>query len=580
MTKNEIDALIEKGLKQPIWGNWYIKEKIGSGSFSAVYRAEAVRINRTDSAALKIEPITDDGKLFLDEERRRSYIDRKRLAVESESTIMYRLKNCPYVVSYEEEDMQEINIDGKFEGYYFLIRMELLTCIYDKIKNRQMDFSEKNIMKMARDIARGIKAAHEIGVIHRDIKPSNFFVSEHGTYKLGDFNVSKKTDFAKTFAGTDGYLAPEIYAAKADADSHYTNQADIYSFGICLYQLMNDLYFPFEKEYDNDTAFDMRMKGTPLPPPTRASQAFARIILKSCEFSEKSRYRNMDEFLKDLDIAEGRIAIAPTPQPPPPVQRNIPTNQPAANPIPRNAPMRQNPSEIRKPIPPPQNPPSQGMYRNMPSNPPSTYNTPYIPPPPPSNQPVNYGFPPAPANGIMNLGVQNNQNKRITREEFIHMLMKCFEGFYYDMHVIKFIYCMDSPMYRGKWYSGALAEIKKYYSSRISVGEHIFLVKPTASSLFKGELDAGFTLTDQNIYFSYRSDQSIIPVNDIIEFEPQYRPSKNGYVLNVKYIFNKQEWLRSLVSYDKRIVKFCDKLNEFLKIYHECYPLIDPNRFY
>lgn len=39
--------------------------------------------------------------------------------------------------------MQEINIDGKFEVYYFLIRMELLTCIYDKIKNRQMDFSEK-----------------------------------------------------------------------------------------------------------------------------------------------------------------------------------------------------------------------------------------------------------------------------------------------------------------------------------------------------------------------------------------------------------------------------------------------------
>lgn len=79
MTKNEIDTLIEKELKQHIWGNWYIKEKIGSSSFSAVYRAEAVRINRTDSAALKIEPITDDGKLFLDEERRRSYIDRKNL---------------------------------------------------------------------------------------------------------------------------------------------------------------------------------------------------------------------------------------------------------------------------------------------------------------------------------------------------------------------------------------------------------------------------------------------------------------------------------------------------------------------
>ncbi len=172
------------------------------------------------------------------------------------------------------------------------------------------------------------------------------------------------------------------------------------------------------------------------------------------------------------------------------------------------------------------------------------------------------------------------QNQLITREEFIHMLMKCFEGFYYDMHIIKFIYCIDSPLYRGKWYSGALSEIKKYYSSRISSSEHIFLIKPTSSSLFKGELDAGFALTDKNIYFSYRSEPSVIPISNILEFEPQFRPSKNGYVLNVKYIYNNRQWIRSLVSYDKRIVKFSDKLNDFLKIHHECYDLIDPNRFY
>ncbi len=569
MTKNEITAIIEKGLKQPIWGNWYIKEKIGSGSFSAVYRAEAIRINRIDSAALKVEPITDDGKLFLDEERRRSYIDRKRLAVENESTIMYRLKNCPYVVSYEEEDMQEINIDGKFEGYYFLIRMELLTCIYDKIKKRQMDFSEKNIMKLARDIARGIKAAHDIGVIHRDIKPSNFFVSDHGTYKLGDFNVSKKTDFARTFAGTDGYLAPEIYAAKADAVSSYTNQADIYSFGICLYQFMNDLYFPFEKEYDTDTAFDMRMKGFRLPPPSRASQAFAEIILKACEFSEKKRYRNMDEFLSDLDIAERKFTIKPNPNTPPPLMRqNIPTGRPTSNTFSDNSPIPRDFPEKRRPVPPT----SQNNYRNMPSNQPSTYNDPAIPPPRQSDR---FNFPPP--NKMMNFSAQN---QLITREEFIHMLMKCFEGFYYDMHIIKFIYCIDSPLYRGKWYSGALSEIKKYYSSRISSSEHIFLIKPTSSSLFKGELDAGFALTDKNIYFSYRSEPSVIPISNILEFEPQFRPSKNGYVLNVKYIYNNRQWIRSLVSYDKRIVKFSDKLNDFLKIHHECYDLIDPNRFY
>ncbi len=302
MNIQEISSIIKTHVKEPLWQNWYIKEKIGEGSFSVVYKIEAQRPTRTDYSALKIEVITADNSLFYDEARKRSSIEARKITVQNESAIMYRLRNSPYIVTYEEEDMQEIYIDGNFEGYLFLVKMELLNCVTSIIKYRKMDFSEINIIRLALDIGRGIKAAHDIGVIHRDIKPGNFFLSPDGVYKLGDFNISKQTQTARTFAGTEGYLAPEVYRAKVNVDDSYTTQADIYSFGICLYQFMNNLYFPFEKTSMTDEAIERRMNGESLPRPENASKEFGDIILKACAFNPKARFRTIDEMLSSLEI--------------------------------------------------------------------------------------------------------------------------------------------------------------------------------------------------------------------------------------------------------------------------------------
>lgn len=306
MDRNEITKFIKNNLKQPLWGNWYIKgEEIGSGAFSSVYIVEAKRMNRLDRAALKIEPVTAEGQLFFDEERKRSFIEHRKKMIENESKIMYKLKKCPYIVSYEEEDVQELRINGNFEGYLFLMRMELLESVSKLIKDKKMDFSEANIIKLAKQIGQGIKAAHDIGAIHRDIKPDNFFLSDDGIYKLGDFNVSKQSNIASTFAGTYGYLAPEIYYAKSELNSRYTKQADIYSFGICLYQLINELRFPFEENLFVEDAINKRMSGESFSKPKSASNEFGGIILKACAFDTNDRYQTIDEMLEDLNRLEG-----------------------------------------------------------------------------------------------------------------------------------------------------------------------------------------------------------------------------------------------------------------------------------
>lgn len=305
--KDIIEDIILKDVKQPLWENWYIREKIGSGAFAIVYRVEAKRPGRIDSSALKIEVVTSGDQVFADNSMKLSFLASKQAMVENETQMMVDLRDCPNIVRYEDETMKELYIDGEFEGYYYLIRMELLSAVTDQMRKRTFDYSEENIRKLGADIGNGLKAAHDKGIIHRDIKPGNFFVSENGTYKLGDFNIAKQAVSTRSFAGTDYYMAPEVFRAKSHAEVRYTKQADIYSLGICLYQMMNKGLLPFEDELPTEEAIDKRLTGAPLKPPCNASPEFARIILKACECNTAARYRSIDEFLADLD-SSGRVS--------------------------------------------------------------------------------------------------------------------------------------------------------------------------------------------------------------------------------------------------------------------------------
>lgn len=70
--------------------------------------------------------------------------------------------------------------------------------------------------------------------MHRDLKSANIFISEDGTYKLGDLNISKvlKQGLAHTQTGTPYYCSPEVWQ-----DKPYGSKSDIWSFGCVLYEM-------------------------------------------------------------------------------------------------------------------------------------------------------------------------------------------------------------------------------------------------------------------------------------------------------------------------------------------------------
>jgi serine/threonine-protein kinase len=94
------------------------------------------------------------------------------------------------------------------------------------------------ILRIGKQTAAGLAAAHERGLIHRDVKPSNILLEEEtGRVKLSDFGLARAVDDASltqsgVIAGTPQYMAPE--QARGEAQDH---RADLFSLGSVLYAL-------------------------------------------------------------------------------------------------------------------------------------------------------------------------------------------------------------------------------------------------------------------------------------------------------------------------------------------------------
>ncbi len=103
------------------------------------------------------------------------------------------------------------------------------------------------VKNWAKEILSGLKYLHEFEtpIIHRDIKCENIFINSiDGNIKIGDLGLScvLRNEFAHSFSGTPEFMAPEIFKGQ------YGVKADIYSFGLCLLEMVT-----FEKPYKECT---------------------------------------------------------------------------------------------------------------------------------------------------------------------------------------------------------------------------------------------------------------------------------------------------------------------------------------
>jgi Tol biopolymer transport system component len=211
-------------------GPYEVVAPIGAGGMGEVYRAKDSRLQR--EVAVKVLPPT----FAQDAERLRRF--------EQEARVVGAL-NHPNILGIYDV--------GTHEGSPYLV-CELLEgeSLRDHMGNKALP--PRRAMEYATQLARGLAAAHEKGVIHRDLKPDNIHVLQDGRVKILDFGLAKlvrEESLGATVSGsqtmghghegttpgqvmgTVGYMSPE--QVKGQPADHRT---DIFSFGVILYEML------------------------------------------------------------------------------------------------------------------------------------------------------------------------------------------------------------------------------------------------------------------------------------------------------------------------------------------------------
>ncbi|MCG6961572.1 serine/threonine protein kinase, partial [bacterium BMS3Abin03] len=195
--------------------HYNILEKLGEGGMGEVYKAQDTKLDRF--VALK----------FLPSQLTASESDKARFIQEAKAASSMNHPNVCTIYSIEEYNNQ------------LFISMEYIEG--KTLRDKKDHLSEKQILEIGIQVAEGLAAAHEKGIVHRDIKPENIMIRKDGIAQIMDFglaklyssgNVSHLTK-AGTTMGTMGYMSPEQIQG-LDVD----HRTDIFSLGVVLYELL------------------------------------------------------------------------------------------------------------------------------------------------------------------------------------------------------------------------------------------------------------------------------------------------------------------------------------------------------
>ena len=154
-------------------------------------------------------------------------------------------------------------------------------------------------------ICEALYYAHSTNLIHRDIKPQNVLLQDNGVLKVADFGIARLQDQGTVTIGGSNVLGSVHYISPEQARGlHITRQADIYSLGVCLYEMATG-----EVPFEGDTPVAVAIKHiqeTPVSPRLknhRVSPALEEVILKAMSKEPQVRYNNAFELGQDLKRA-------------------------------------------------------------------------------------------------------------------------------------------------------------------------------------------------------------------------------------------------------------------------------------
>jgi serine/threonine protein kinase len=296
-------------------GPYEIEHAIGAGGMGVVYRADDSRLGR--KVAIKVLPHAR-GEHFRRFEREARTIG---------------ALNHPNLLTLHDV--------GDHDGIPFLVT-EMLDGESLRARLSRGPLRLREAIQIGAEVARGLAAAHDAGVIHRDVKPDNIFLTTEGRTKILDFGIAKlrrasvemaavtgdiDEDIAHSptvtpttadtgmVVGTPGYMAPEQLDAGA-----IDERTDIFALGVVLYEMIAG-----KRAFASDSAVEesYAILKTPADPPKGATKALARVVLRCLEKRPDARFQSAIDLafaLDELDASTdpvariSKISIEPDPR--------------------------------------------------------------------------------------------------------------------------------------------------------------------------------------------------------------------------------------------------------------------------
>lgn len=274
-------------------------EKVGQGGFGFVYKARQREANRI--VAVKVL---------------RSGI------IENEQAIRRFFRECELIARIKHPHVATLHWTGvavkprerflvmEFVGGGTLAeRLQGALGETRKTLAEESDAWERQVAELMRDVAQGVSAAHEMGVVHRDLKPQNILFDEQERPKVVDFGFAREVADQFTTeglgVGTRGYWSPE----QARGDKDLDLRTDVFSLGVIFYELLTGS-LPFAGSKERYWILDDKLDA---PSPRAALPGLHRdletICLACLEKDREKRFGSATDLAAELDRFCHRVPI-------------------------------------------------------------------------------------------------------------------------------------------------------------------------------------------------------------------------------------------------------------------------------
>ncbi|HEX8733860.1 MAG TPA: protein kinase [Pyrinomonadaceae bacterium] len=292
---------------QLLAGRYFIERRLGRGAMGQVYLAKDQNLGTRHVA---VKTVRQD-LLNSDDLQEGEAIVRFEREARSAASIRH-----PHVV--------DVTDFGKTtDGVFYLVMEYVEGETLHRLLRREGTLTVKRAVNLLKQIAEGVEAAHEAGILHRDLKPANIFImqkktgkSEDGFIKVGDFGLAKIVNQTVTDAGSDAtpssrgiigtpeFMSPEQMQPELGVDV----RADVYALGTIAYLMLGG-----RTPFAGDLMQLVMQKIMHTPPPLSSLRSdipadVERAIMLALDREPAKRPANVADWISELEKAAEDIS--------------------------------------------------------------------------------------------------------------------------------------------------------------------------------------------------------------------------------------------------------------------------------